>query len=652
MKILLLFLIIVSSFKIAYAQQARRDSLLVVLSKAKRDTTKVNLLFQLGESYGFNNPDSLFFYMNESMKLAQHINYLKGEIVCKRTLAHHWWLTGDYATAVKLNLQLLDYAKSQKDHFWETMAYTGLLNSYRDQGDYREALRYKDVLLKMVEELPVGLGVTNAMIGSVYYGMNELDSAHFYLQKALSYPHTISVGWIYLINGRIEAKRKNIQAAFINYQESVKFLQEENNLKDLAGAYISIGELHQDNGQSDSAVYYGNQARAIAQQKQYNKELLEAYLLLSKANEKINSQEALSYFKKAMVAKDSLFNQDKQRQILSYKFNEELRQNEIKAAAQEAKTRNSLYLLLSVLICSLLVAAFLIRNNKHKQKLNTLLQHQKEELQSTLEHLQATQTQLIQSEKMASLGELTAGIAHEIQNPLNFVNNFSEVSTELVDELEQEAKAGNTEEVLAITADLKQNLSKIHHHGRRADSIVKGMLQHSRLSSGEKQLTDINALADEYLRLSYHGLRAKEKDFNAEFKLELDPAVGKVEVAPQEIGRVLLNLFNNAFYATQQKGKLAIAGEDTPYQPQVIVSTKKLGSKIEIKVKDNGTGIPENIKSKIFQPFFTTKPTGEGTGLGLSLSYDIITKGHGGELKVESKEGEYTTIILHLPLQA
>jgi signal transduction histidine kinase len=460
------------------------------------------------------------------------------------------------------------------------------------------------------------------------------------------------VGWIYLINGRIEAKRKNIQAAFINYQESVKFLQEENNLKDLAGAYISIGELHQDNGQSDSAVYYGNQARAIAQQKQYNKELLEAYLLLSKANEKINSQEALSYFKKAMVAKDSLFNQDKQRQILSYKFNEELRQNEIKAAAQEAKTRNSLYLLLSVLICSLLVAAFLIRNNKHKQKLNTLLQHQKEELQSTLEHLQATQTQLIQSEKMASLGELTAGIAHEIQNPLNFVNNFSEVSTELVDELEQEAKAGNTEEVLAITADLKQNLSKIHHHGRRADSIVKGMLQHSRLSSGEKQLTDINALADEYLRLSYHGLRAKEKDFNAEFKLELDPAVGKVEVAPQEIGRVLLNLFNNAFYATQQKGKLAIAGEDTPYQPQVIVSTKKLGSKIEIKVKDNGTGIPENIKSKIFQPFFTTKPTGEGTGLGLSLSYDIITKGHGGELKVESKEGEYTTIILHLPLQA
>jgi signal transduction histidine kinase len=235
---------------------------------------------------------------------------------------------------------------------------------------------------------------------------------------------------------------------------------------------------------------------------------------------------------------------------------------------------------------------------------------------------------------------------------LNFVNNFSEVSTELVDELEQEAKAGNTEEVLAITADLKQNLSKIHHHGRRADSIVKGMLQHSRLSSGEKQLTDINALADEYLRLSYHGLRAKEKDFNAEFKLELDPAVGKVEVAPQEIGRVLLNLFNNAFYATQQKGKLAIAGEDTPYQPQVIVSTKKLGSKIEIKVKDNGTGIPENIKSKIFQPFFTTKPTGEGTGLGLSLSYDIITKGHGGELKVESKEGEYTTIILHLPLQA
>jgi signal transduction histidine kinase len=268
------------------------------------------------------------------------------------------------------------------------------------------------------------------------------------------------------------------------------------------------------------------------------------------------------------------------------------------------------------------------------------------ELKQSLEELKATQAQLIQKEKMASLGEFTAGIAHEIQNPLNFVNNFSEVSTELLEELKQEAAADNKDEVLAIADDLTQNLSKIHHHGKRADAIVKGMLQHSRSSGGEKQLTDINALADEYLRLAYHGFRAKEKDFNADFTLEADSNLSKVEVVPQEIGRVLLNLFNNAFYATQQK-KAQLNGQ---YQPQVIVTTKSMGDKVEIRVRDNGTGILESVKSKIFQPFFTTKPTGEGTGLGLSLSYDIITKGHGGELKVDSKEEEYAEFIIWLPI--
>jgi signal transduction histidine kinase len=272
------------------------------------------------------------------------------------------------------------------------------------------------------------------------------------------------------------------------------------------------------------------------------------------------------------------------------------------------------------------------------------LSHQKEELQSTLEHLKATQTQLIQSEKMASLGELTAGIAHEIQNPLNFVNNFSEVSQELVEELRQEHNKPEPDTDLEadLLNDLNQNLEKIHHHGKRADSIVKGMLQHSRASSGEKQLTDLNALAGEYLRLSYHGLRAKDKDFNASLVTDFDSSIGKVAVVPQELGRVLLNLFNNAFYATEQK-KAQLNGQ---YQPQVIVSTKATKDRVEIRVRDNGTGIPESIKSKIFQPFFTTKPTGEGTGLGLSLSYDIITKGHGGELKVNTKEGEYTELII------
>jgi len=245
--------------------------------------------------------------------------------------------------------------------------------------------------------------------------------------------------------------------------------------------------------------------------------------------------------------------------------------------------------------------------------------------------LKASQAQLIQSEKLASLGELTAGIAHEIQNPLNFVNNFAEVSAELLDDMKADLHAGKTTEAAEIADDLQVNLQKINHHGQRASAIVKGMLEHSRTSTGTKVATDLNALADEYLRLSYHGLRAKDNSFNATMKTHFDSDLPKIEVIPQDIGRVLLNLINNAFYAVNEKTKQGIQD----YSPTVTVSTKKLENAIEISVKDNGNGIPEAIKDKIFQPFFTTKPTGQGTGLGLSLAYDIVTKGHGGTLTVE-----------------
>lgn len=262
-----------------------------------------------------------------------------------------------------------------------------------------------------------------------------------------------------------------------------------------------------------------------------------------------------------------------------------------------------------------------------------------------LQHLKATQQQLIQSEKMASLGELTAGIAHEIQNPLNFVNNFSDVSVELAGEMEQALQANDKEEAIALASDIKQNLQKISHHGRRADAIVKGMLQHSGTGTGKKEPADINALADECLRLSYHGIRARHNGFNATLKTAFDDSIGRVEIVPQDMGKVLLNLFNNAFYAVMQK-KTGL--ED--YEPLVTVSTRKLDGKTEITVSDNGTGIPQKMLDKIFQPFFTTKPTGEGTGLGLSLSYDIITKGHNGEIKTETKEGEGSAFIIQIPV--
>jgi signal transduction histidine kinase len=272
-----------------------------------------------------------------------------------------------------------------------------------------------------------------------------------------------------------------------------------------------------------------------------------------------------------------------------------------------------------------------------------------QKLNQTITSLKQTQSQLIQAEKMASLGELTAGIAHEIQNPLNFVNNFSEVSVELAGELKESIATlnlnGQRENISQILDDLIQNQQKINFHGKRADAIVKGMLMHSRTSTGQKELTDINALADEYLRLSYHGLRAKDKSFMANFKTDFDPAVQKINVIPQDIGRVILNLFTNAFYSVTEKRKQLNGG----YEPMVMVTTKMVDGKVELKVKDNGVGIPQKVLDKIYQPFFTTKPGGQGTGLGLSLSYDIITKGHGGQISVDTKEGEFAEFTIRLP---
>jgi len=329
-----------------------------------------------------------------------------------------------------------------------------------------------------------------------------------------------------------------------------------------------------------------------------------------------------------------------------------------KQAAQQIEKekehrRNSIrqIVLFAFLLGFVTISATFFVAYKREQKGKNLVHVQKKEIENTLSELRSTQAQLIHSEKMASLGELTAGIAHEIQNPLNFVNNFSEVNTELVDELKSElarlgslGAVGHTQSVIQVADSIKENEQKINHHGKRADAIVRGMLQHSRASSGQKELTEINDLCDEYLRLAYHGLRAKDKSFNANFETDFDDSIGKINIVPQDIGRVVLNLINNAFYAVNEKAKENIPG----YEPRVVVATKKIADKILISVKDNGNGIPQKIMDKIFQPFFTTKPTGQGTGLGLSLAYDAV-KAHGGEIKVETKEGEGSEFIIALP---
>jgi signal transduction histidine kinase len=334
---------------------------------------------------------------------------------------------------------------------------------------------------------------------------------------------------------------------------------------------------------------------------------------------------------------------------MNYEFAKKQEAQLLQQENKDEVTRGRLVALLIGLGLTLALAFVAYRAYRIKQKGSARLMIQKEELQNTLTKLETTQSQLVQSEKMASLGELTAGIAHEIQNPLNFVNNFSEVSNELIEEMKVELSKGNNAEANAIADDVQQNLLKINHHGKRADGIVKGMLQHSRSSTGTKEPTNINNLADEYLRLAYHGLRAKDKSFNAVMKTDYDETLSTINIIPQDVGRVILNLLTNAFYAVNKKQQEVAATGNKDYQPTVWVTTINKGEKVEIRIRDNGNGIPEKFREKIFQPFFTTKPTGQGTGLGLSLSYDIITVGHHGVLKLNTKDGEGCEFIVILP---
>jgi signal transduction histidine kinase len=644
-------------------QNDKKDSLLGLLTKVREDTTKVNLLADLGYVLWSSDADSAFLLARQGLNLAQSIGYKKGEINCKQSLAFSAWALGDFATAIQLSYSVLENAVSTRDTESILLTYGVLTNSYRDGEDYHEAL---ELLLKSI-----GISkswrkcyycqVWYAAIASNYDGLKNFDSALYYLNIALTYPPSdLFYGWTLLITGRTQEKKNNNIAALGYFEQSIKVLSEEKNFKDLAGAYASIAGLYDKEGQADSAIYYGNQALILSQKKKFNKEILGAYLILSKAYEKINTEEALKYYKLAIEANNNLYNQDKQRQILSYQFNEQLRQQELQQQLAQAtlgyRNRLNIYFLIGGLVILLTVAGGLWRRNIFKQKAYALLEKQKQEtdfqktkVEKALSDLKATQAQLIQSEKMASLGELTAGIAHEIQNPLNFVNNFSDVNTELIEELQSERSKMRSErnEQLEddIFNDIKGNEEKIKFHGKRADAIVKGMLQHSRASAGHKEPTDINKLADEYLRLSYHGMRARDKSFNAEFKTDFDETIGKINVVPQDIGRVLLNIINNAFYAVNERQKV----EGEGFKAVVSVQTKKLNAKVEIRVSDNGTGISESIKEKIFQPFFTTKPTGSGTGLGLSLAYDII-KAHGGKIKVEAKEGEGSDFTVILPI--
>ncbi len=612
------------------------------LSNAKNDTSRIYAQIVLCSNYRLGNTDSSLFYGQQALKSSQEINYPAGEILALSFMSITLEESGNLPKALEMAFNALQIAKSNNLNNLTSPTLNAIGEIYIILKDYPKALNYLERQKKIYDQFEAneGLGYALYDIGIVYEEINQLDSARHYELKALEFFRTINRDepLVYEILGNIEMKSGNRAKALSYYQQSLQIAIQNNERRASATVYNKIASFYKITNQPDSGIHYARKGLEESELISHKKTILEAATLLSGFYEQKDAEEALRYLKIADAYKDSLYGTGNLQAIQTLVTQNEEHQKEIEAAKISYQNKIKQFALIAGLGILLLVASILYRNNRQKQKANKVLE-------TTLMNLKSTQSQLIQSEKMASLGELTAGIAHEIQNPLNFVNNFSEVNKELLVEMKDEIKKGNIDEANVIADDVIENEEKINHHGKRADAIVKSMLQHSRSSSGKKELTDINALCDEYLRLAYHGLRAKDKSFNATTKTHFDNTIGTINIVPQDIGRVILNLITNAFYVVSEKKER----QSDNYEPTVTVSTKKINGKVEICVKDNGNGIPNSIKEKIFQPFFTTKPTGSGTGLGLSLSYDII-KAHGGEIRVETKEGEGSDFIIQLPL--
>jgi signal transduction histidine kinase len=651
-KNLIMFLFLLHPVLFMQGQNAETDSLKRLLTTTSDGPERVLVLEGLSYAYLSAYPDTALQYALKGLHLAREINDRRGEAFCINALGSVYFHIGDYAKALEMYLQSLKMKERLNNQQAIAVTYFNIANVYTEQEDYRHALYYLFKTMQVDEKTKDSIGILFDLysLSSIYLRMENTDSALYYGQQAYQLAQRMKdenlIGAIVYNFGEIYNSLNNFRFATKFYHSSISYAQIVNDREVLASDYHGLAKVFKQRGLLDSSAFYARKALSIAREAPFLKQVLEVSTFLSdlyKSVKKFDS--AFKYQELSIATKDSLFNVEKIKKVQNLKFLEQQRQQAIEAAKTEYWNKVRLYLVIFASFVFLLIALLLWRNNKQKQKAYKLLQQQKEKTDQALEELKSTQAQLIQREKMASLGELTAGVAHEIQNPLNFVNNFSEINGELIEEMKQELLFGHTNEAISVAEDIKENNLKIHHHGKRADIIVKGMLLHSRASAGEKQLTDLNSLAEEYLRLSYHGLRAMDKSFDATLITNFDPGIGKLHLIPQDIGRVFLNIFNNAFYSVNEKRKLLKNG----YEPTVSVSTRKLDGKIEINIKDNGMGIPRKSIDKIFQPFYTTRLTGEGTGLGLSISYDIITKEHKGELKVESKEGEFAEFIILLP---
>lgn len=609
------------------------DSVSVLLPKMPDNKAKVDQLRLLASMHVMVNPPLTIQYANEGAAIAEKIDYPLGQIACLAQSAFSNAVRGEWVKAtidVNRAIPLCEkYDPAQLIYMNNIMVIVATT-----KGENEMALQYS---LKAMHNPVFGSGAeiskwpTYMQLGRIYYMLNRLDSSRYYADRISGYVKKYAemipdlARNSYILFGNLAFSNRDYPLAIKNFH--------------LAPDQIGLAKTYQILNEHDSAVFYAKMGLEINLIEKNPLGIQEASKILAKEYAKSDPKKAIGYLQIYSDSRDSLYNSQKLRQLEQLKLNEQ--ENKFELAKRITADRNR-FMQLSlggVLAFFLILAMILWRNNRLKHIAN-------QKLESTLEKLKTTQAQLIQNEKLASLGELTAGIAHEIQNPLNFVNNFAEVSVELTEELDESVSQGDTKTIQALSNDLRQNMIHIAQNGQRASDIVRNMLEHSRPTTSQAQPADLNILAEQYFKLAYQGIRSKDPDFNMELITDLDKNLGQIKLVPQDIGRVLLNLYNNAFYAAKRK-QTELA--DNGHLPTIWLSTKRINGSVTLKVRDNGTGIPAEILSKIFQPFFTTKPTGQGTGLGLSLSYDIITKGHSGEMYVCSEPAIFTEFVICLP---
>lgn len=620
-----------------------------------------------------NNSDSVLFYINKALPIAEQYQQLLDIAQLKIGKAYQYYYSGRIIDAYEIardaqqmvekagnNQQSwvlgalgrdLDGQKSRISVLAGTHLILGhLVGEYDTDAQlvhYRTAFEMSNAtssdFTKGMARLNLGISFSTNSI-KLDSALLVLDSALFYMSRNGDAKY---LGMIVSTKADVLFRKKQPDSALYYFREALHLNSYNKSEIDLIYVYYKLSQLYLTNGRLDSAMVYANSALQKLENLQgfdegsvINKG--KVYEVLAKYYFQRGDKDSAFFFQeKATGEKENLFRKNalNANKLQSKAFNNQIRLQELEQERQQTIARIRVAALIAGMAVFVLLAGVLLYSYRKKQQANKILE-------STLAELKAMQSQLIQSEKMASLGQLTAGIAHEIQNPLNFVNNFAEVNSELLEEAVKEMNEGSSKETIELLKSIRENEEKIAHHGKRADAIVKGMLQHSRSGSGHKELTDLNSLTDEYIRLCYHGIRAKDNSFNATIKADFDQSLPKVKAIAQDLGRAILNLLTNAFYTVNEKRKSVITG----YEPTVSIETKyRDDRKVEIIIKDNGNGIPKNIIDKIFQPFFTTKPTGQGTGLGLSLAYDII-KAHGGELKVGSTEGKGSEFRIILPV--